>query len=311
MHETPDQRRELRPESLAMLRRFEAETARGDGVTAITYRRRIEAALGRFQLVGEQEPLLEELVCDARVLAIVIGLDVSRRSGKRLAASTIHGTSDAFRALIAWMPASDRSERRRRMEVLDEALMSNSTVRGRRRKLLPGHRDVARRSALSRREIETIIRELRLDPDPLSGVAADLAGFLSLTGIRVGAALSLKRSELVRGPGDRWCIVIREKSRPQRRLVVVRSPNRAVLLRRWEPLAEHAPLWQRGGLTLTEKSFRRLLSAAASRAAIEGKVVPHQIRHSFATDAVRAVGFATAKRAGNWVSDDVAQSYMH
>jgi integrase/recombinase XerC len=180
---------------------------------------------------------------------------------------------------------------------------------------------IARKLSAVRSFLSHAVREGRIDASPAEGVptprtprklpsiltvdevfalldrieAGDLAGlrdralleFLYATGLRVGEVVSLNEEDV-----DLAGTVVRVLGKGKKERIVPFGGKALRALERW--LAASRPLRARGkdpgaiflnlrGARLTDRSVRRVLDRRLRAAAIEAKVSPHALRHSFAT----------------------------
>ncbi len=293
-----------------LLARFEAASERGASSGPRTYRNRVHAALQRLERASGQQWHLLDIIGDADVLAELLRCDRALHADRQITRGTIANTRSALSAFIAWIPLPVGLSRQQLRGILEDARVHVSTVRGTR--LLssvgrPEGRDD--RAVPTAAEIGEVIEQLCKMPEPLALVVADLVATSYMTGIRIGAVLALRRSDLVMMPDRRWYFLVREKSRNDRRPVLARV-RRPEQIEKWESLSPESSLWQRQGLTLDEVAARRLVTEAADAAGIPSLQF-HRIRHAFATDLAPSVGLRSTMLAGGWLGADVSQGYMH
>lgn len=293
-----------------LLARFEAASERGASSGPRTQRNRIHAALRRLELASGQQWNLLDVIGDADSLAELLRCDRALHADRQITRGTIANTRNALSAFIAWIPLPAEISRPQLRQILAEARMQVSTVRGTRLLSVVGRpTDTDDRPVPTAAEIGEVIEQLCKMSDPLALVAADLVATIYLTGIRIGAALALRRSDLVMMPDRRWYFLIREKSRNDRRPVLAQVRRREQF-DKWEALAPESSLWQRQGLSLDYAVARRLLTEAAAAARMPSLQF-HRLRHAFATDLAPSVGLRSTMLAGGWLGADVSQGYMH
>jgi site-specific recombinase XerD len=114
-----------------------------------------------------------------------------------------------------------------------------------------------------------------------------------LTGMRIGECVDLA-PDCLRHLGDnRWAIHVPLGKLHTERWVPVDEEVRAILarlafLRTWPPAAEQFLLPRPKSRSMLFQDLRAALASAADRAGIASKIVPHQLRHTYATSMLRA-----------------------
>lgn len=287
---------------------FEVETAHDSGRTAQTYRGRIGAAFGRYEAMHGAPPHVLDLICDPAEMALLLTADRSRRDGRQVGRDELKRLRQALSAFIAWLPLAPGTAREDLRGALATARDATVEVRGLRKITVAGRpRAADTRHVPTAREVERVLAELRARGDPSDDLTADLVAVCYLTGIRAQAVLDLLRDDLVQGSDGRCWLVVSEKARPDRRPVLARSDRRS-LLDEWLDLSPGEPLWQRDGRRLTKRIAAARLRRVCRRADVPDFTF-HRLRHAFAVDAGRYMGFRV-QQAGGWLTETMVEHYM-
>ena len=157
-------------------------------------------------------------------------------------------------------------------------------------------------------EIERVIGRLRLSERNHEQVTADLVALGYLTGARVGALLKLTQADLWRSPtGEVW-VFVEEKARPDRR--PVRASAADFLLPGDCTAPSDVSIWRlRDGRVLTYHPALRALAHGCASAGLEPFTF-HRLRHAFARDIAPELGLGGVVRAGGWLSEASAETYL-
>lgn len=294
-----------------LLRRFRDETRRGASSGPATYAARLGSAIRRYEVASGQTAHLLDCISNVDTLASVLSCDRSlREPDRQISRRTVKGVLSAFTAFIAWVPLPSTVDRDLLRRNLAESRIRISRRRGLRLVIDRGNAAPAAEVVPpTAADIVRVMEVLSQSNHQLGPVTADLVGTCYLTAIRIGVALMLTRSDLFLGTNRRWFIAVYEKSRSDRRPVLLRVP-RPPILKRWAALPEGAPLWQSGGATLSYSIAARLITKAAAEAELP-HLTFHHLRHAFATELASVTDLRTVMNAVGWAGEDVAQGYIH
>lgn len=291
-----------------ILRLFETETAHDSGATALTFRYRIGSALGRYEGMHRDRPHVLDLMGDRAVLVRLLLADLSWRSGELVSRGELIRLRQALGAFVAWLPLPSGVTRGDLRDVLAAARDAAMDVRGLRKVTRGGRSPEAdKRHVPTAREIERVLADLRSGEDPLGDMTADLIAVCYLTGARAKAVLDLGREDLVQGSDGRRWLMIWEKARPDRRLLLARA-DRPSLFGEWMDLPLGEPLWQKDGRRLNKKVAAYRLRRACERTGVPDFTF-HRLRNAFASHTARYMGLRT-QRAGGWLAEQMAELYM-
>lgn len=305
-------RRERTPTEVtneAPLARFVADTAHDSGGTARTHRNRILAALRRFEQVNGIMPSLAECFGDAELLAKVLGCDSAITREGQILRSTVNGTRNSFQAFAAALPVAGPLNRDEARRVLETARVLSTVQRGLRRRTIAGKAAAPDlRHVPTADEIGAVVECLRANGQPVATLTADVVALCYLTGLRIGAVLQLRRSDVVKMPDGRRWLTVTEKSRHDRRQVELRGERRG-LFEEWETLPPDGKIWLRGGIALDYRRACRELASGCEAAGIPIFTF-HRLRHAFATDVAVYLGLRGVMLAGGWLAEPVAPTYI-
>jgi integrase len=153
----------------------------------------------------------------------------------------------------------------------------------------PAHRvkkvpeNAPRERFLSREEMGRLLEALDASP---SRSAADALKFLILTGLRKNEALQLEWKRVNLSDGT---VYLAQTKSGKPRTVVLNTPARELLQQRWEAREGDHPYVFPGRLVgQPVNNPQKAFDEALTKAKIEGNVVIHTLRHSFASLAINA-----------------------
>ena len=287
---------------------FVARRAHDSGATARTERGRIVAQLRRYAVRHAVPiPTLRTVLTDAVLFGAVLATDQQLRGPGRVSHVTVRTTRQAFAALIAALPPPPGVTRDALRSNLATARRATERTVGLRRIVAVG--EARRRPAAvpTAAEIQRVIAALRATLPP-GHAAADLVGFLYLTGVRLGAALALTTADLREMPDGTAWVFVSEKARPDSRPVLVR-PEQAALALAWQQLPSGAPLWAVKGRSVRADEVRTWITRGCERAGVP-RFTPHALRHAFARDLAPYLGLVGTQRAGGWLAAPVLEGYL-
>ena len=292
-------------------------TAHDSGRTAKTYASRIRSSLKRSgptdgrasRLPAPDRPPLREIVTDPGLLASLMRADRSLWSNDQVTRGYGVGVRYAYQAMISALPAPNGLSRDALRRAFAEAKELSSERRGLRLRAAGGTpRKREQRPVPQPAEIERVIGRLRLSERNHEQVTADLVALGYLTGARVGALLKLTQADLWRSPtGEVW-VFVEEKARPDRR--PVRASAADFLLPGDCTAPSDVSIWRiRDGRVLTYHPALRALAHGCASAGLEPFTF-HRLRHAFARDIAPELGLGGVVRAGGWLSEASAETYL-
>ena len=246
-----------------------------------------------------------DLIVDPERLGRFLACDRSLVHEREVHVAVVKHVRLAWRAFVGAAPPPGEWTRADLRAVLYEARRQTEQRVGLRWVVAVGRRQMPQpRYVPSAAEIARVVESLR--QDPTTRVVGDLVGFLYVTGVRIGAALQARRSDLVWRDGSVW-LHVAEKSRPDHRALLVR-PEHAHLALAWSQLDPEDRLWVADGRPLQAETVRRHLRTACAANGVP-RFTPHALRKAFARDLLPAMGLRRVMRAGGWLSSVVLENH--
>jgi len=291
----------------AILADFVEFTAHDSGQTARSVVTAVAAALNRESARSGATPALRDLLTDSDLLSRVMANDRSRVTGRQLSRATMSGVRHAFRSLGAALPPPPGHSRDDLRTVFEAARVGGEQWVGVRRRVSVGtKRSSEVRRDLTEAEITHLVEWLgESGPDGL--VFAELVRFMAATGVRIGAAVALRRSDLELHPdGSAW-VYVHEKARNDRRPVLV-GPSSRSLVMRWLTLPPDSSLWNTSRGPISDGMLRYRVAKGCAQLGID-RFRPHALRSAFAKKLVGPLGLRGAMRAGGWRSESALERH--
>jgi integrase/recombinase XerC len=178
------------------------------------------------------------------------------------------------------------------------------------------------RSGPRRGDVERLVEHLDALAELGKGRAvrdAAIVRLLYVCAMRRGEVCGLQIEHVQLEHADGPVILAKRKGGKEQQAVLV-SGKCADALRRWIEIrgTEAGPLFARldrarGGLAeqaITGEGIRRMLIARAGEAGIKGRIRPHGLRHSAATQVASCASLGTLMAVGGWKSLSAAQNYI-
>jgi site-specific recombinase XerD len=141
-----------------------------------------------------------------------------------------------------------------------------------------------------------------------------ILALMAKAGLRVGEVVALELGDIELGARSGWVTVRMGKGNKTRRVPLSSGVCRAL----WAYLAVRPAsgtsvlFLSRSGNPLSTRDVRRLVTRLARRAGIEGRVTPHVLRHTFATQALeKGVDVATVAAILGHESIATTSRYLH
>lgn len=269
----------------------------------------IRSALRRHSATYGYEPALIDLVTDPAQVERLVRCDLKLNGEGKINKRVMQNLRRALLKFAVSVPPPSGFTRDDLRRAVAEGWRATTHQRGTRYFTNVGTSKRAQPQFVpSLDDIAATIQSLRTLDLKFASTSADMTALLTLTGIRVGAALSLRRSDLVLLPDRRVWAYVHEKSRRHRRPVYV-APQSNELMSEWLTKPAETRLWAENGDILSISLYRRRLKQGAVRAGIP-PFNPHDIRKAFAKHVQEKLGIGLTVRAGGWSGTRVLERYL-
>lgn len=287
---------------------FVALTSHDTGGTARGVAERIDAALKRYAASsGRYDIPLRIVITNVDILSTVMANDMSLLTGRQLSYQTMALVRHAFRAFAAAVTPPPGHTRADLRAIFDTARAGGEEYAGQRRRLTVGNRSHRPKHVPTDEEIKALVQDwwARGGSGPLY---ADLTVFLRLTGVRVNAALALRVRDLRPMPDGTTWVPVHEKSRKDRRLVLV-PPSQSALVSAWRTREPDAYLWAHpDGRQVRRSAYYDKLAKACKRLGIP-RFSPHGLRARLGRELTRDLGLDRAMSAIGWETSEAPERH--